>query len=79
MARKKKQTAPVYYDWDEDLFFDRLNHYNLMRFWDALEFVRYENGPPTTDADTQAAVVDATAVLRHFYGNSSASCLPSAK
>lgn len=41
-TRKNKQKAPVYYDSDEDLFFDRLNHYNLMRFWDALEFVRYE-------------------------------------
>ena len=41
-THKNKQKAPIYYDSDEDIFFDRLNHNNLMRFWDAVEFVRYE-------------------------------------
>ena len=39
---EEQATAPIYYDSDEDIFFDRLNHNNLMRFWDEIEFMRYE-------------------------------------
>jgi hypothetical protein len=34
--------AQTYYESDEEIFFDRLNHRNLERFMEELEFIRYE-------------------------------------
>ena len=33
--------AQTYYESDEDIFFDRLNHRNLERFIEEIEFIRY--------------------------------------
>ena len=45
LDRRDAQEQPetqTYYDSDEDIFFDRLNHHNLVRFMDEMEFIRYE-------------------------------------
>jgi hypothetical protein len=39
---QEQPETPTYYDSDEDIFFDRLNHRNLERFVEELEFIRYE-------------------------------------
>ena len=39
---QEQPEAQIYYESDEDIFFDRLNHRNLERFVEELEFIRYE-------------------------------------
>ena len=42
LDQAKAPEAPIYYDSDEESFFDRQNHNNLMRFWEEIEIIRYE-------------------------------------
>lgn len=41
LKQREKVQDHTYYDSDEEAFFDRLNHNNLVRFMNEMEFIRY--------------------------------------
>jgi hypothetical protein len=75
---QEEAKAPVYYDSDEEIFFDRLNHNKLMLFWENRNH-KVRSGTTTTDPATGAASAHAAAILHRFYDTLSASRLSGAE